>query len=151
MSGPAVRSSTRRSCGRRLDERGSAAVELVLLAPVLLVLLMVAVAAGRFSLARGRVDEAARDAAREASTWRTAGEATAHGTQRGLNSLAASKMACRSPSVRLDTAGLRPGGVVTADVTCVVDLSDLLGLGIGGRRTFHARAVSVVDTFRSDP
>ncbi|HSS08353.1 MAG TPA: TadE family protein, partial [Acidimicrobiales bacterium] len=62
-----------------MSERGSATVELVLIAPVLVLLMLFAVAAGRFSVARNQVNEAARDAAREASTWRTPSAASAHG------------------------------------------------------------------------
>jgi Flp pilus assembly protein TadG len=131
-------------------ERGSAALEMVLITPVLLVLLLFAVAAGRFSLARNQVSEAARDAAREASTWRTPAEATSHGTERGLDSLGAGHVTCRSPSVAIDTTGLHPGGAAVADVTCTVQLGDLVGLRMGGSRTLRARAVAVVDTFQSN-
>lgn len=130
-------------------EDGSAAVELVLITPVLLLLMMFALAAGRFSVARNRVTESARDAAREASTWPTPDTATAAGVRRGLDSLAASRVSCQAPEVVLDTSQLRPGGAVIADVSCTVMLGDVLGLRIGGSKTFRARAISVVDTFRS--
>ncbi len=52
-------------------ERGSAAVELVLATPVLVALMLLAVAGGRLASARGEVDAAARDAARAASIGRT--------------------------------------------------------------------------------
>jgi len=123
---------------------------MVLITPVLIVLLLFAVAAGRLSVARNLVTEAARDAAREASTWRTQSEATAHGTQRGLDSLTASDVTCRSPLVAIDTSRLRPGGEAIADVACTVQLGDLVGLRMGGSRRLHARAVSVIDTFQSN-
>ncbi len=130
-------------------ERGSAAVELVLITPVLLLLVMFALAAGRFSVARNQVVEAAHDAAREASTWSSPRAATDAGVQRGLDSLSADRVSCRSPLVSIDTSRLRPGGSVVADVSCTVALGDVLGLGIGGSKTLRARAVSVVDSFRS--
>lgn len=133
-----------------MNEDGSAAVELVLVTPVLLVLMMFALMAGRFALARTQVTEAARDAAREASTWPTAGPATTAGVQRGLASLNVGKVSCQMPEVVIDTSRLRPGGEVVADATCTVALDDVLGLRVGGSRTFHARAVAAVDTFRSD-
>jgi Flp pilus assembly protein TadG len=125
-------------------------VELVLITPVLVLLLLFAVAAGRFSVARNQVNEAARDAAREASTWRAPQAASSHGVERGLASLAGSHVSCRGPTVVVDTSRLHPGGDVVAEVTCTVDLGDLLGLRLGGAKTFKARAVAVVDTFRSD-
>lgn len=132
-----------------MNDDGSAAVELVLITPVLLLLMMFALVAGRFALARNQVAEAARDAAREASTWPTASSARAAGVQRGLDSLNAGKVSCERPQIVVDTSQLRPGGEVVADATCTVALDDVLGLRIAGTRTFHARAVSVVDSFRS--
>jgi Flp pilus assembly protein TadG len=121
----------------RSGDRGSATVELVLITPVLVVFLLFVVAAGRFAMARNRVDEAARDAAREASTWATPGTASNNG------------VSCRNPTVVIDTSRLRPGGEVVADVSCTVELADVMGLKVGGSRSFQARAVAVVDTFRS--
>jgi Flp pilus assembly protein TadG len=132
-----------------VSDDGSAAVELVLITPVLLLLMMFALLAGRFALARNQVTEAARDAAREASTWPTARAANQAGVQRGLDSLHAGKVSCQQPQVTIDTSRLEPGGEVVADVSCTVAVDDVLGLRIAGSRTFHARAVSVVDTFRS--
>ena len=48
-------------------DEGSAALELVVLAPVLLVLIALVIGAGRTSIAQSSVDAAARDAARQAS------------------------------------------------------------------------------------
>jgi Flp pilus assembly protein TadG len=134
-----------------MNDEGSAAVELVLITPVLLLLMMFALLAGRFALARNQVTEAAQDAAREASTWPAPGPASDAGVQRGLDSLNAGKVSCQDPQVAIDTTGLRPGGEVVADVTCTIALDDVLGLRIAGTKTFHARAVAVVDTFRSSP
>jgi hypothetical protein len=125
-------------------------VELVLIAPVLVLMMLFAVAAGRFSLARNEVNEAARDAAREASTWRTPQSASTHGVERGLASLENRHMSCQGPRVEIDTSNFRPGGEVVADVRCTVELGDLVGLHLGGEKTFQGRAVAVVDTFRSN-
>jgi Flp pilus assembly protein TadG len=135
---------------RRGSAQGSAAVELVLITPVLLLLMMFALLAGRFALARNQVNEAAQDAAREASTWPTPQEADTAGVQRGLDSLNAGKVSCQQPEVDVDASQLQPGGEVVANVTCTIALDDILGLRIAGSKTFHARAVAVVDTFRSD-
>ena len=58
-------------------DAGNAALELVVLAPVLLFVLGLVVAAGRTSIAQGAVDAAARDAARQASISLTPGAAQA--------------------------------------------------------------------------
>ncbi|HEX7996013.1 MAG TPA: TadE/TadG family type IV pilus assembly protein, partial [Streptosporangiaceae bacterium] len=49
------------------DEDGNASLELLILAPVILALIGLVIAAGRTSVAQGSVDAAARDAARQAS------------------------------------------------------------------------------------
>ena len=64
---------------------GSACVELVLLTPVFILLLFFVVVAGRLAVSRNQIDGAARDAAREASTWRSATDATIHGVLQGLS------------------------------------------------------------------
>jgi Flp pilus assembly protein TadG len=132
-----------------MDDGGSASVELVLLTPVFILLLFFVVFAGRLAVTRNEVDAAARDAAREASTWRSPAEANSHGVLQGLADLQSGHVSCRDPVVTIDTSQLRPGGEIVADVTCTVDLSDISGLRVGVSRTLQARAVAVVDTFRS--
>ena len=51
---------------RRHSEQGTMSVEMVILAPVLLLVVMLAVAGGRLVSAEGRVQAASRDAARAA-------------------------------------------------------------------------------------
>lgn len=123
-------------------------MELVLITPLLVVLLLFAVVAGRFAVAANDVTEAARDAAREASLWRDPVQATDRGTARGLASLAAVHLACHDPIVTVDPEDLRPGGEVVAEVHCTVEVADALGLRVAGAKTFSARAVAVVDRYR---
>ncbi len=52
----------------RRGDRGNAALELVILAPVIVLLIGMVVAAGRTTIAQGSIDAAARDAARQASS-----------------------------------------------------------------------------------
>jgi len=132
-----------------VDDHGSASVELVLMTPVFILLLFFVVAAGRLAVTRNEVDGAARDAAREAATWRSADAATSHGVAQGLSDLQSGRSSCTSPEVTIDTSQLRPGGEVVADVRCTVKLSDISGLRMGPSRTMDAKAVAVVDTFRS--
>ena len=57
------------------DDRGSAGLEIAILAPALAALLVLLAAAGRLSLAGNSVEAAAAAAAREASLTRTSAEA----------------------------------------------------------------------------
>jgi Flp pilus assembly protein TadG len=132
-----------------VDDRGSASVELVLLTPVVIILLLLVVAAGRMAVARNQIDEAARDAAREASLWRSPAVARDRGVAQALAELADGPVGCGNPVVAIDTTRLHPGGEVVADVACTVVLSDLVGLRMGPSRIMRATAVAVVDTYRS--
>jgi Flp pilus assembly protein TadG len=124
------------------------AVELAVLTVPLVVVLLFVVALGRLSEARNSVDEAARDAAREASIARVPGVARQQAIQRALDDLAADKVSCRMPAISVDTADLRPGGHVTATVVCTVSFGDLLLLRVPGARTIASTAVEVVDLHR---
>ena len=68
---------------RRRDQRGSAAVELTLAVPALMIILALLVAGGRLWFARTSVSDAAYSAARSGSLARTAGEAQSDAQSRG--------------------------------------------------------------------
>lgn len=130
------------------DERGAAAVELVLVTPVLVVLMLLAVAGGRLASARAEVDAAARDGARAASIARSPGTAERDGRAAAEASLAEAGLSCSDLTVTIDATDFRPGGVAATTVACAVDLSDLTGLGVPGARTVSARFTAPVDSFR---
>jgi Flp pilus assembly protein TadG len=125
-------------------ERGSMSVEMVILTVPLVVILLFLAALGRFSDARNQVDEAARDAAREASTYLTPAVAAAQADQVADADLSG---VCAHPDITIDTSELHPGGAVTATVSCSVPLGDLLLLKLPGTRTVTAVSTSVVDTY----
>ncbi len=121
-------------------------VELVLLTIPLVIIMFFVVALGRFSSARNQVDEAARDAARQASLYyRSAPEAIRQGSAMADQDLTGA--ACANRVVAVDTTALRPGGTVTVTVSCHVALGDLGLLKVPGTRTVKATSVSVVDTY----
>ena len=131
---------------RKPDERGSMSVELTLLTIPLVMLMLFVVALGRFSSARNQVNEAARDAAREASLYAGASpEATMQGTAVANQDL--SGISCSDRTIDIDTSQLHPGGQVTVTVSCHVPLGDLVLLTVPGTRTVTATSTSVVDTY----
>ncbi|MEW6473876.1 MAG: TadE/TadG family type IV pilus assembly protein [Actinomycetota bacterium] len=130
------------------DDRGSAAVELVLVTPVLIALMLFVVAGGRLASSRADVDAAARDSARAASLARSSTMAERDGRAAAEATLSDQGVACRTLAVTIDTAQFRPGGTVAATVSCDVELADLTGLGLPGRRTISSRFVEPVDAFR---
>lgn len=130
------------------SERGAAAVELVLVTPVLVVLMLFAVAGGRLASARAELDAAARDSARAASIARSPATAERAGQEAAGAALADERLTCQRFAVAIDTSDFRPGGMVTAVVTCDVGLADLTGLGVPGTRTLSSRFVEPIDRFR---
>ncbi len=133
--------------GPRLGDRGSAAVEVVLVTPVLLVLLLFMVQLGRFAVARTDLDGAARDAARAASLERSLPAAGASARTAAESTLASREVTCRTLDMSLD-ADFSPGGWVAAEVSCTVDLSELSLLAVPGTKSMSSRFVSPLEAFR---
>lgn len=128
-------------------ERGNAALEMVLLTPVLLLLLLLVVYAGRLSSARGEVTAAAAAAARSASLYSTAngaGQATATARE----SLADRGVSCPSPRVSVDYSDVGALTYVDVEVSCDLLMRDLGALGLPGVQTITAEAREVIDEFR---
>jgi hypothetical protein len=133
-------------------QRGSAPLELAVLAPVLLAVVGLVIAAGRTSMAQSAIDAAARDAARQASIALTPQGAQAAGLVSARAELRADGLDC-DPVVHVDTAGfdVPPGqpSSVGATVRCTVSLSDLALPGLPGHRTLSATFSSPLDVYRS--
>ena len=133
----------------RARQRGSAALELILLTPIFLILLDFAVLGGRLSESQAQVDAAAHSAARAASLQRAAGAADGAARSVAADSLPSADTTCRTLSVAIDTSAFRPGGVVVVRVDCAVNLSDLVWLPVPGTHTVVGASTSAVDTYRS--
>lgn len=130
------------------DERGSAAAELTLLTPLLIVLLLFVVFCGRLADTKLRINDVAHQAARAATLARTPSQATANAQATASAALASAGITCQSLSVSTDTQGLKPGSTVTVTVSCSVGLGDLTSLGVPGSRTFESSFSSQVDVWR---
>lgn len=130
------------------DDRGSASLELVLMTPVLLSLLLLVVAGGRLTVARGDLDAAAREGARAASIARTPAQAKAEAEAAITATLDSHHISCASPSFDIDVGTLAPGSEVAASVRCDVSFSDLTLLPLPASHTMTARFVEVVDSYR---
>lgn len=134
------------------DERGSNAAEIVIIAPIIAMLILVLVAAGRTALADNATQSASFSAARAASLSRdttTANTAAQDAAQRAMNHAG---ITCLTLTVNLDASGLNAPlgttGDVTATVSCDVNLSDITLPGIPGNRTMSSTATSPVDAYR---
>ena len=140
--------SDRRGSGRAGAQAGAAAVELVLMAPLLVAFLLVIVAGGRYADSRGQVNDAAYAAARAASLEPDAGTARHAGFAAATQSLAERGKACAHLQVSFAGTDFRPGGQVQVAVTCRADLSDVAGFQVPGSREFQATAVVPIERYR---
>ena len=143
---------SRQRAGPRLgEERGSLSLELVVLAPVLvLTLWLVGALALRSMVAHAQIDSAARDAAREASLQASAAAAQRAAEQAVANSVQRLRRTCQRVQVTADTGRFRPGGAVGVTVACTIRTQDL-GLGFLPRAVTRATYTVPIDLHRGLP
>jgi Flp pilus assembly protein TadG len=143
---------TRHARGSRVrDERGATAVELVLMVSLLVGFIMTVVGAGRFVDGRGQVNDAAYAAARAASLAPNLDAAREAGQEAARESLAERGKACTTLTVSMAGTDFRAAGHVKAEVTCQADLSDVVGFGMPGTKSFTATAVVPIEQYRRLP
>jgi len=144
---PARRAATP-TTRRVSDDRGSYTVELVLWTPVLALLLVVIVAAGRIVAAGSDATEAARDAARAASLQTSMPKAKQAAQQAARASFGEQGDTCQKLTVKV-TGSVTPGGLVTVAVSCTASLSDLAIPGAPGHRTLSSTSTAPIENTRS--
>jgi Flp pilus assembly protein TadG len=160
MVNPAREAMRRRARGGRdrdgggdvRREAGMSALEVVLLAPLVIGFIMMLVVFGVLVNARGNVQGAARDAARMGSLQRDYRTA-----QRTAQSTAASELAKTCPgataeqvnpaNVALPDNDFTAGGLFTIKVVCTIPLSGLDWFSLGSK-TVTAYSTAPLDTFR---
>lgn len=132
---------------RNRADRGSLAIELVILTPVLVLFMAVLVALGRIVEAQGQVDGAARDAARAASIAQDSGNALGDARTAADSDLVGASKCADTPDVTFGGGtDLAPGGVVNVIVTCRVGLPALSFIGFQ-TKTITGHASAPIDTF----
>lgn len=136
------------------DERGSAGVEMLIMATAALSIVLVVVASGRYVDGSAQANDAAYAAARAASLESGMGQGTIAGRQAAEKSLADRGKSCQNLSVSFAGSDFTSGGQVVAEVTCTVTLLDTgaLGrqLGLRPNTQFTERAVVPIETYRSE-
>jgi Flp pilus assembly protein TadG len=133
------------SSGRRMGQRGSMAIEIVILTPVLVAFTLLVVAGGRFVGRQGDVDSAARDAARAASMERTEDSAVVVARSVAAASWPAGA-ACQLWAV--DMSHWAQGGSVGVTIRCRVSYSGLGLIGLPGSAVIEGSSVAPLDQFR---
>ena len=137
---------------RLRDDAGESSVGLLIVAPAIGVLILMAVVAGRIGAAQTSLEAAAGIAAREATLAGAPAQGHSNATSSVRMTLDQADFTCTSQSLQLDTGALlnAPGipGEVTATLTCTVPLGDLAVPGVPGTWELTAEASSPVDTYR---
>ncbi|CAM5517242.1 hypothetical protein [Streptomyces afghaniensis 772] [Streptomyces afghaniensis] len=129
---------------RRADDRGLSTIEVVILAPVMILFILVLVAFGQLVNGRGALDGAARDAARAGSIQKDHATAMAEAEKAAEANLAD---VCSGPvSVVQTSQGFEPDTIFTVEVSCQVRGLAMLGLDVP--TTLSASFSSPLDPFR---
>lgn len=129
---------------RRRTERGSMAIEVVILAPVLMLFVLLIVACGRYVAVRGDVEATARDAARAASLEISAG------TARSVAGQVVSSSLDEPTSCSQVTLGgtWGAGGTAVVRLTCSVSYEGLGLIGVPGSVSINTESTVPLDPYR---
>ncbi len=137
----------------RRDERATASLELVIVAPFLLALLSLIIAFGRYAQTESLVDQASRDAARAVTAQNERAQAAPVARQVAESLMDDAPPSCRDSAVveepRLTAGAFElpdpndPSAIDSVSVTvrCTLDLSDLAALPL--------KSVELTQTFTS--
>lgn len=120
------------------------AVEIVIMVPILVAVMMLVVAFGRYVDVQGRVDAAARDAVRAASLERDVGAAEYVAQQVATANLPAGA-SCSDVSL---TGDFVAGGVITVQLTCQVSYDGLGLLSLPGSAPVSSNSSAPLDELR---
>ena len=137
-------------------EVGTSTLEVVALVPLLAALMLFVVFCGRVTVTRLDVQQAARDATRAASMAITRDDAAIALEASLAENLGGQARYCTHHPVDYTAIATDSGvggdwdsGVIELRLTCAIPTEDLGLLGIAGTKTFTAKAIEPVDTWRS--
>ncbi len=116
-------------------ERGTMALEMVILAPILLILFMFLLACGRYFQTSSLLESAARDGARSASQSRSLGRRPGPGRRRrSRGTMDQAVKSCKDTAAGTITTAFTAGSPLSVEVTCTINYRDL---GLLGHRWRH--------------
>lgn len=142
-------SPTRNS--RRAGQSGSMTVELVVLAPVVVLFALVSLGLGRIEQARQELADAAHAGAEAASIVSYPGQAADAAAEAAQPAVSDQAHVCVNPTIETDASSFGPPGRVQVNVSCRVSLSDLLLPGVPGSMSLQATQSAPVDPYRAVP
>ena len=123
-------------------------VGLILIAPVIVGFVVVVFFLGRQVDSRAQVRTAAESAAQAAARQRNPADAEAAALNTATAELRDVSTCAGGPTVTVDLANFRAGGVVTVAVACTTDTSDLAAIAAPAR-TLRATSSAVIDIYRA--
>lgn len=126
-------------------DRGLSTIEVVILAPVIILFILVLVAFGQLVDGRGAVDGAARDAARAGSLQRSRSVAMDQATEAARADLDDTCVP-GTLSVTQTSDGFAPDTLFTVQVSCTI--RGLASLGLDIKKTITSSSSSPLDPFR---
>jgi Flp pilus assembly protein TadG len=131
-------------------ERGSATVELLVVAIALLAFIGGLIGVGRLANTRAALAGVAREAARAAANATTPSQAIRTGRQRGQLVAAGYQLNPDRLHITVNPAGLARGGTLVVTASYQVPLDDLPALGLlPGQLTLAARQQEPIDPHKS--
>jgi TadE-like protein len=129
-------------------DTGSAISELVILIVVFFGFILAVVFAGRITTGSARVEAAARSAARTISIARDPEAAQAAAEAQAAEMVAKGSAICATWDFRPVIDPEPEPDVVTVDITCTADLSELSLIEVPGSLSYSATAEEVLDVHR---
>ena len=133
---------------RRRGQRGTLALEMVILTPVLLLLFMFLLACGRYFQSSSLLESAARDGARSASQARSLNEAQGRVDDAVNRTMSQAVKSCKETASGTITTAFTAGAPLSVEVTCTINYRDVGLLGIGGDTKITKRFTSSLDPYR---
>jgi len=130
-------------------EDGQAIAELVIVAPVLLIVIVLMVALGRVDSAQGDVESAARAGVQAAVIQADPSDAQSQAVTAADSTLTGAGLTCTAPQINVDTSNFVAGGWVAVTVTCVTSLADVSVPGVPGMKTLTATSSAHIDPYRT--
>src|SRR5919109_4601082 len=106
---------------RTPNERGTMALEMAILAPILLMLFMFLLACGRYFQTSSLLESAARDGARSASQARSVNEAQGRVDEAVNRTMGQAVKSCQSTASGSITSAFEAGTPLSVEVTCTID------------------------------
>ncbi|HLN07209.1 MAG TPA: TadE/TadG family type IV pilus assembly protein [Acidimicrobiales bacterium] len=137
--------ATRRS---RRSDPGSAAAEIVILTPLLVLFALVLLLGGRLVNTQLQVGDAARAAVESAAISSTASVAQARASAAASYEISRDGLRCGPYSMTSDVAQFTAGGYVSVQIQCGVKLVSLGLAGLPGSVTLSSHAGAGIELYR---